>query len=485
MTPRAGSIRRGSALGLVLAAVTGLATLGVGLASRGRQPPHPSSWDPRVREVVRFVETAKGRPFRHPVTVSFLADSAFLGRLRQDDQPSAQDRADNAWRSASLRALGLAQGEFDLLASTRAALGRGVFGFYDPDADQMMIRGDQLTATARSTLAHELTHAWQDQWYGLNRHFASSEEQAGWTALVEGDATYVGELYSAVALSAAEQAASAAVTANVTDQYKDLPPVIIASLGFPYQFGLTYVIGRRATTDFLAVKPTAATVTALDRAFANPPESSKAVLEGGESSKPVPPIQVRPVAIPRLQAGEQWLDTDTLGAYALFLAVDQRLGYARARPLLDAWATDSLLVYRRGTTVCTRAHIRAGADRGGAILQSTMQAWAKGINTRSVSFNGRRDVMVQSCDPGPKVTAAAAPDTLDGSTLLNVEQLLAQRGNTVPGAGANVTAAARKAIICALSTKPRDVEGLLSPAVAAMAQLVRQTGPLTCPPAGP
>ena len=468
----------------MLAAVTGLATLGVGVATRGRQPSHPSSWDPRVREVVRFVETAKGRPFRHPVTVSFLADSAFVSRLRRDDQPSAQDRVDNAWRSASLRALGLAQGEFDLLASTRAALGSGVFGFYDPDTDEMVIRGNQLIATARSTLAHELTHAWQDQWYGLNRRFANSEEQAGWTALVEGDATYVGELYSAVALSAAEQAASAAVTASVTDQYKGLPPVIIASLGFPYQFGLTYVIGRRAPTDFMEVKPSAATVTTLDRAFANPPESSKAVIDGGESSKPIPASQVRPVAVPRLQAGEQWLDTDMLGAYSLFLAVDQRLGYARARPVLDAWATDSLLVYRRGTTVCTRTHIRAGDDRSGATLGSTMQAWAKGINTRSVSVTGRRDVMVQSCDPGPKATSAPAPDTLDGSTLLNVEQLLAQRANTVPGAGANVTAAARKAVICALNTNPRDVEDLISPAVAAMAQLVRQTGALTCPPAG-
>ena len=469
---------------MVLAAVTGLATLGVGVATRGRQPSHPSSWDPRVREVVRFVETAKGRPFRHPVTVSFLADSAFVSRLRRDDQPSAQDRVDNAWRSASLRALGLAQGEFDLLASTRAALGSGVFGFYDPDTDELVIRGNQLIATARSTLAHELTHAWQDQWYGLNRRFANSEEQAGWTALVEGDATYVGELYSAVALSAAEQAASAAVTASVTDQYKGLPPVIIASLGFPYQFGLTYVIGRRAPTDFMEVKPSAATVTTLDRAFANPPESSKAVIDGGESSKPIPASQVRPVAVPRLQAGEQWLDTDMLGAYSLFLAVDQRLGYARARPVLDAWATDSLLVYRRGTTVCTRTHIRAGDDRSGATLGSTMQAWAKGINTRSVSVTGRRDVMVQSCDPGPKATSAPAPDTLDGSTLLNVEQLLAQRANTVPGAGANVTAAARKAVICALNTNPRDVEDLISPAVAAMAQLVRQTGALTCPPAG-
>lgn len=468
----------------MLAAVTGLATLGVGVATRGRQPSHPSSWDPRVREVVRFVETAKGRPFRHPVTVSFLADSAFVSRLRRDDQPSAQDRVDNAWRSASLRALGLAQGEFDLLASTRAALGSGVFGFYDPDTDELVIRGNQLIATARSTLAHELTHAWQDQWYGLNRRFANSEEQAGWTALVEGDATYVGELYSAVALSAAEQAASAAVTASVTDQYKGLPPVIIASLGFPYQFGLTYVIGRRAPTDFMEVKPSAATVTTLDRAFANPPESSKAVIDGGESSKPIPASQVRPVAVPRLQAGEQWLDTDMLGAYSLFLAVDQRLGYARARPVLDAWATDSLLVYRRGTTVCTRTHIRAGDDRSGATLGSTMQAWAKGINTRSVSVTGRRDVMVQSCDPGPKATSAPAPDTLDGSTLLNVEQLLAQRANTVPGAGANVTAAARKAVICALNTNPRDVEDLISPAVAAMAQLVRQTGALTCPPAG-
>ena len=463
----------------MLAVVTGLATLGVGLATRGRQPSHPSNWDRRVREVVRFVETVRGRPFRHPVTVSFMADSAFVSRLRRDGQASKKDRANNAWRSASLRALGLAQGEFDLLASTRAALGTGVFGFYDPETDEMVIRGDKLTGTVRSTLAHELTHAWQDQWYGVNRRFANSEQQTGWTALVEGDATYVGELYGALALSAAERTASAAVTSKVTDQYKGLPPVVIASLSFPYQFGFSYVMVHH--TDFLELEPSAATVAALDRVFANPPTSSKAVFDGGESSQPIPANQVRPVAVPRLQAGEQWLDTDMLGAYALFLAVDQRLGYARARPLLDAWATDSLLVYRRGTTICTRTHIRAVDDRNGATLGSTLRAWAKGIGTRSVSVTGRRDVMVQSCDPGPKAASTAAPDTLDGPTLLNIEQVLAQRPNPEPGA--SVIAAARKAVICALNTNPRDLKALIPSAVAAMDQLERQTGPLTCPPA--
>jgi len=76
----------------------------------------------------------------------------------------------------------------------RTLLTAGVVGFYDPETKQLVVRGTDTTPFTRRVLAHELTHALDDQHFDLNRQQldkADDETGFGFSALVEGNARRV------------------------------------------------------------------------------------------------------------------------------------------------------------------------------------------------------------------------------------------------------------------------------------------------------
>ena len=169
----------------------------------------PTRWDSRILELVRFVEKSRGLEFEHPIPVEFLADAAFEKEVVSDDNDLTKaDRALGRRYSGDLRALSLVGPDFDFNAASNALDAQGIVGFYDQDTKKMVIRGQDLDDTdVRVTVVHELTHALQDQHFGLTRlqdATKSSGEDLALTTLVEGDAVWVEEDYVAT-LPQAEQ----------------------------------------------------------------------------------------------------------------------------------------------------------------------------------------------------------------------------------------------------------------------------------------
>ena len=96
--------------------------------------------------------------------------------------------------------LGLASPGLDPRALSLATLTSQVLGFYDPSTRSMSIvdRSTQFGLVGRFTVAHEYTHALQDQHFDLARLGVDAafptDRALALRSLVEGDATLLGEL---------------------------------------------------------------------------------------------------------------------------------------------------------------------------------------------------------------------------------------------------------------------------------------------------
>ena len=155
----------------------------------------PADWDMRIVPIVHEVEQIRGLSFDHPVEVEFLPDAAFAKRVSVDrGELSASDERQIERSEATLRAAGLVAGDVDLVTSLSDLQESGVLAYYEPRSETITVRGKALDSTTRVTLAHELTHALQDQHFDLERiqrRARRSNGSAAARALIEGDAKRV------------------------------------------------------------------------------------------------------------------------------------------------------------------------------------------------------------------------------------------------------------------------------------------------------
>jgi hypothetical protein len=131
----------------------------------------------------------------------------------------------------------------DLRDVSASVFAEGVAGYYDPRTKRMRTVRGAGTGTrvlAEMVLAHELTHALEDQRFKLDLESSSSDD-AGLAnlALVEGSATAVmftyGERYFT-----SEQSLGG-VLSSLGQDTGDLPPFIEAQLIFPYVQGQEFI----------------------------------------------------------------------------------------------------------------------------------------------------------------------------------------------------------------------------------------------------
>ena len=80
--------------------------------------------------------------------------------------------------------------------SSSETLGQSVQGYYSPGEDAIVLVSDSSTPTIdRTTLAHELVHALQDQHFGFGADGDTQDRQLANRGVTEGDARYVDTIY--------------------------------------------------------------------------------------------------------------------------------------------------------------------------------------------------------------------------------------------------------------------------------------------------
>ena len=386
---------------------------GVLVGHAGQSP----KWDPRVLGIVHFDEQHRGLTFKTPVKVEFLGNAQFNKEVSVPDPTSKADRTAESHALDELRALGLVHGNVNLAASENKLSQSDVVGLYVDTKKTVFVRGTALTPYVRVTLAHELTHALQDQYFNLAKlqQNVRNGDDTALTALIEGDAVRDENLYQQ-SLSAADQQAYQ----NEQDHFDkgagqnpSVPEILGDTLEFPYAFGPTFVDSLDANGG----------TAAIDRAFRDPPVSEAQIVNPVEY-----PLVWRPtrVPVPTLPAGAHRIDTpSSFGQVSLFEVLGSRLGYDRAWNAVQGWQGDNAVPYKDHGRTCMAIDVAMAGTTSVTNLVGSARAWAAEIPGATVTENGKL-VDVRSCDPGPR---AAGPPTITPSAF----NVLAARSGIIDG----------------------------------------------------
>ena len=281
-------ILAGVAAGLLVA----LAAIGIMAGEESNTAPERSG-GPSVRQVARRVELIRELRFEHlPRIREVSAAEARRTGLRELDRqvPPARQRTDERL----LRMLGFLPASAGLRAVLGEVLSGEVGGYYVPRTDTLaLVRGSGLGPFADAALAHELTHALEDQHFGIDQGPADSlldDRLAALTALHEGTATIAMVEY-VVLTQGGGRDLPPAVRREVLDALEGLalpvssglPRYFREALVFPYSAGAAFVDGIEGAGGWAAV----------DRVFRRgAPASTEQVMhpekyEAGEEPMPV------------------------------------------------------------------------------------------------------------------------------------------------------------------------------------------------------
>jgi hypothetical protein len=328
-----------------------------------------------VAELQQFVAKARGLQFKQPVRVTLLDDAAFRARLEEDEETDLEELEKT---TKTLRALRLLEEDVDLEAAIESLLGDAVLGFYDPEKDDLVVRGTALTPNVRSTLVHELTHALQDQWFELDRDDLDDRDDEASTAfdgVVEGDAVRIEDEY--VRSLPRDEAAAAEGGGG---DFSDVPQVLLQSIAFPY------VYGPRFVEELVEVGGNAR----VDEAFRRPPETSEQIIH--------PAVYLKGdglTAVPEPAADGEVFDRGVVGEFGLVLILSPVLDGTALQRAIVGWDGDRYVAWEKDGRLCFRASVRMESAKEAQELRNGLRAWADDVG--DVSITGTNPVDFTSC----------------------------------------------------------------------------------------
>jgi hypothetical protein len=417
--------RRLLAVAIVALVVAGVASAVVRNSSSS---PHktrvsaPPTWDPRVEPIAHFVEQERGLSFHHPVAVEFLPEATFKQRFANDKKPTAKEQAELRDGVGVLRALGLVQGDVDLRAAVSDLAQTEVVGYYDDHHKRISVRGSDLTPDVRETLAHELTHALQDQHFDLRRYDdGPAGVETAYRALYEADAVRIQQAFEKTLPADQRQAldfarSQQAKGANESATAAGTPEALEDEFEFPYVFGPAFVahLRRQGGND------------AVDRAFEKPPRSEAQIVD---PQSYVSGVAVVSVPAPRLGPGQKRVETSyDVGQVSLLTVLGARVDYGAAWAAVRGWVGDQAIPYRQSERICVGidAAMRTPAD--GDAFFAAASAWAAAMPPGASAVVTRTNATtaeLRSCDPGKDATAPNPPRPSAFKALASRNEILA------------------------------------------------------------
>ena len=351
---------------------TTVATTTTTTASTSTVP--PNALTALLPELQAFVEQARGLKFKTPVEFKLLADADFRKRL-QELQEEDRDIEEIEDTRGVLVALGLLDKSVDLQAAIDKLLAGAVAGFYDPESDELVVRGSDATISVQSTMVHELVHALQDQHFNLDRDELDDrddEQGQAFSGLVEGDATHIEEQWLATRTAAERRQARAEENAQVRD-LGGIPEVLLTLLTFPYVTGpdLVEAIRNRGGQRL------------LDEAFSAPPTTSEHLIHPEKFVVGEAGVNVAPPA-----ADGEVFDEGVLGELGLLLMLAEEIDGTAAARAAAGWGGDWYVAWRQGDQACVRTEIVMDSAAQSSELAPALSQWASRRQGATVTGNG-------------------------------------------------------------------------------------------------
>ena len=285
---------------------------------------------------------------------------AYVIKQMNEEKNAAERYADQ--RSAE--AFGLLPKGFDLDAFMVNVLTEQVEGLYDPKTREFYIADWSPLADQRMVMAHELTHALEDQHFQIEAWIKAArpneDAELARDAVLEGSAMAAMVDYLMVSTGRALKdlpdfdPGMLIGDLGSTPTLQKAPPFLKDTLIFPYIGGLSF------SAAILKNKGWAA----LPGVFERPPVSTQQILHPAlYRSGKIPAT----VALPRLEKllGTNWskLDENILGEYGWKEVLKQFLDEDRAKMLAAAWDGDRYTVFEEKQTkklvLVTRLHLHS------------------------------------------------------------------------------------------------------------------------------
>lgn len=243
----------------------------------------------------------------------------------------------------ALRKLGLVPEGFQYRQFVIKLLTEQVAGYYDPKVQEFYLADWIELEGQKPVMAHELTHALQDQHFNLRRFEqwpkGDGDAELAAHALIEGDATLAMTLYMAknplVALAFLRSLGS---TATSSEEFKQAPRALRESLVFPYQEGSEWATQLYKRGGWQMVSD----------AFTKLPQSTEQIMHPEKYFIHEAPLKI---ALPDVRnlLGPGWkrIDYDVNGEWSYYLILDEYIrAAAESKRAAAGWAGDRYELYQ-------------------------------------------------------------------------------------------------------------------------------------------
>jgi hypothetical protein len=336
---------------LIAAILLAFAVAGISQAQQpatAPAPKHPAGkTDPAeflrtVDQVLEDMSNLLGLPQTEPLKKTLRSREdirAFI--LRQMDED--KDAAKRATDEKILKKLGLIPRDFPLDSFMVDLLSEQIAGLYNPKEKEFYIADWIPAADQREVMAHELTHALQDQHFHIDpwRDAAKPNDDAEEAR----DAVLEGAAFVAMLDYCIKKQACGGKDSQAPDDFPVLqkaPPFLKDDLLFPYIDGANFVqrilLSRGGWAGFHTV-------------FEHPPVSTQQILHPDLYLRGVVPQELKLPDLSR-DLPKEWknLESNLLGEFGLNELLKQFLGEARADDLSPLWAGDRYAFYENQNT---------------------------------------------------------------------------------------------------------------------------------------
>ncbi len=308
-----------------------------------------------VDEILKFASDDTALPIKHAVkrrlTKRDEVQSYIEKGMKDDKDAKRLERS-----SAVLKKFGLLPRDFDLPSFLVAMLREQVAGYYDVKTKTVNLLDWVDAEQQKPVLAHELTHALQDQSFGIEKwmkaaetesdkkkgdptpaDIESDEESGARQAVVEGQAMAVLLDYSLVAsgktLLQSPQIVEALkqgmlVGSADSPAFRDAPIFLKEELTFPYRYGLDFTV---------ALLQAGGKELAYAGAFKDPPKTTREIMEpqtylAHEKLEPIKIIDMK-------QDFQDYVpfDIGAMGEFDVDVLVEQYAGQKAANAIYPEW----------------------------------------------------------------------------------------------------------------------------------------------------
>jgi hypothetical protein len=349
-----------------------------------------------VDELRTYVERARGLEFQRDVPVHALEDQSFEELV---DAVFALTFDEVATTAAYYEALGLIPaGTAEVYAQLLREQYRSILGFYAPEVELLVVRAGESDGLVRSVIVHELVHALDDQWFGMERPEYESDPTTelgtSFPMVLEGDATRIQNQW--IQEQPPEvQAEAGQVAGDAVGRPTDLDSFLDFDFLAPYGIGTSFVSGVAATGGERLV----------DAVLIDPPETTEQVI--------FPEVFDRRegrVRVPRPPTGGAIVDEGVVGAFfwtGLLTLGDAAVTDAVADAAVRGWGGDWQVTWNERGVTCTRTDVVGDTPTDTAELLSALTTWVvsrPNVTVRDVDGRVRMEVCYQ-VPPSPASSA--------------------------------------------------------------------------------